>query len=152
MTLPIDSLHWIRLVADATTPPEWQQYGGRIVGVDAIPPTLGSGPDNLGSLLGLGGYPRASADPLTGTEFVLTRTDTITATFIAGLRPDGWTDPTQLQAVQDAAAQAIAAGTSAADVRTLLGATVQAVSVDVTAAIAAAPAPITPTPPTSPAV
>lgn len=70
------------MVADADTPSGSLQWDGRIV---AIPveylSTIGSGPNDTGTLLGVHGYPRAGGP--TGTEFLMTPAlDVVTRDFI----------------------------------------------------------------------
>lgn len=133
----IDDLYWIKLVADATTPPEWAIYDGRIIGVPTIS-GIGSGKDNPGELIGLTGYPTVVTDPVTTQGFVMTRIDSVTLDYIDGLMSGGWTDPAQLDKVRAVAASLRSIGVAAADVRTALGGIIEATTTDIAAATAAA--------------
>lgn len=133
MTLPVDSLTYVRLINTPATPPEWVQYANRIVGLPSGSlGQIGSGSDNPGVLVGLSGYPQAPGPqetlPAVTVWFIMTRLDQVTAVYIAGLRT--WLKLPQLLAVEHAAQTLWATGTAPADIRTAFGAVVAAVIAD----------------------
>lgn len=108
MTLPIDSLQRVRLVADANTPALSLPYADLIVLLHAEDMIqLGSGPTNPGILLGLWGYPTGVVDGV--TQYLMTNAlDDVTRDFIRDIPgPLGWKDTNQRQVYRQAARQMI---------------------------------------------
>lgn len=124
----LDDFAWFVLTAVDTTPPQYVQYDQRIIGVPSNAMlTLGSGPDNMGELLGIPGYPQRSNDNLVTNAFVMTAADDVTTAFIAKLVPGDDAANVKLQAVVDTFT---AAGVSAADVRQAIADVVSCVAPD----------------------
>lgn len=118
----IDMLTYLVMAADADTPAGSLPYAGRIVGLRAVDMTqLGSGPDDVGVLLGIAGYPRTGGS--TGTEFLMTPAlDNVTRDFIRDIpSPKLWVDTNARANYRQVARILIRdRGVPAADVRSAL--------------------------------
>lgn len=94
MTVPLESLSWMRLASGPDTQPEHLPYAGQIIGV---PPgtDVGSGPTNPGIILGVRGYPEqrppGSVPPI---DWVMTSSlPTVARDYIHAIPDTGWVRP-----------------------------------------------------------
>ena len=135
MTLPIDGMSWIRMISVATTPPEYQVYANRVIGLKSADLNgMGSGADNPGTLLGVKGYPTAPGGqetlPAVTVWFIMTKLDAVTTAALTNARV--WLKPANLVAIKAAAQTLIDSGTAPADARTAILAVIVAVVSDLT--------------------